>query len=449
MRYEAPIFCARPIRCASVLAVFLGLIPAVSAAQIATPGGIAPARPERPYRGLFGGGVGNTVQSLTFEGSLGGGFVTNPLAEQGLAGSSSSTATGGGASGAGSAALDYSLHRTRFGGYASYQSLIDYYSQLEQGSLQDRHVMGATVYFMPAASTRIAFIQSFKNFPEFSVSDLFDPELDQVVPANQDFRLSPVRYRRFGSGVEVSHRLSNRSRINLDLNYGHGKVANREWVILMGSGNINYSIGKGIALFLGYQEGGQRDKKAGIQAPRERQPRINAGVDLARALSFSRRTTVAFTTGLAGTQDRNLDQTVYHLVGSARVNREFGQTWSAMVAYNRGVRQIEPLGEPFFSDSVAFIVQGSFSRRVQFQSYLGSSSGTVGSLGGDIRNQTGSIQLSVALTRQLALATSYADSRFTGESGSLPAEAVGRRNTRSVRTSLQVWLPLFTRTKRP
>ena len=38
-----------------------------------SPTGLAPrARPERPYRGLFGGGQGDTAQSLTFDGSIGG-----------------------------------------------------------------------------------------------------------------------------------------------------------------------------------------------------------------------------------------------------------------------------------------------------------------------------------------------------------------------------------------
>ena len=38
-------------------------------------------RPERPFRGLFGGGVGNTEQSLTAHASLGGSYDDNLLAE--------------------------------------------------------------------------------------------------------------------------------------------------------------------------------------------------------------------------------------------------------------------------------------------------------------------------------------------------------------------------------
>lgn len=439
----------RAARYPYLLALVLCLFGASASAQTTPPGGIAPpSRPERPYRGLFGGGVGNTVQSLTFEGKVGGGFVENPLAEQGFA-AARDPSTGGGASGLGTAKLTYSMYRTRWGASADHMTLLDYYPQLGQNSVQDRHVMTANVYFMPAKSTRVAFVQNFKNFPEVSYSDLFDPQLEQGVLVNQDLGLSQVRYTRYGSSVEVTQKLSNRSRVNATLGYAHGKVESREWIILTGSANLTHSISKGIALSLGYQEGGQRDVNPGaVQEPRNRQPRIQAGIDINQPLSISRRTKVAFSTGLAGTQDRSLKQTTYHLIGAARVNREFGQTWVAGLTYNRGVRQLEPIGVALFSDSLTFLVQGSFSKRVQFQSHVGISNGRVGSTG-RLENQVGSMQVSVALTKQLAFETDYADYRYSATSGDLPPEAIGQRNSRSLRMSLQVWLPLISRTKKP
>ena len=82
---------------------------------------------------------------------------------------------------------------------------------------------------------------------------------------------------------------------------------------------------------------------------------------MSRALSFSRRTLLSFSTGIAGAQDRDFDQTTYHLIGSAHLSREFGRTWVAAY-YNRGVRNVEPLGDPLFSDSVMFAVSGVLQR---------------------------------------------------------------------------------------
>ncbi len=130
----------------------------------------------------------------------------------------------------------------RWGASSSYKSLIDYYIGHEQLSLWNRHFLSGTLYFQPTPSTRVAFMPAFKNVPELGVSDLFDP-IDQGLPFHQDFSLSLDRYHRIGAGMEVSHNLSNRSRILLELQYGHGKVeaTRKEWVILNGAGTFSYN----------------------------------------------------------------------------------------------------------------------------------------------------------------------------------------------------------------
>ena len=434
------------------LALLLCLVAPPAWAQTTPPGGIAPpSRPERPYRGLFGGGVGNTSQSLTLDGKVGGGFVENPYADQGLtAPPVGDPSTGGGASGVGSASLEYSMNRTKWGAHASYMSMIDYYAQVEQNNLVARHVATGTVFLMPSASTRIAFIQNFKNFPELSYSDLFDPELGPSIPIGQDLGITLERYVRYGTAVELTQRLSNRAQINADAGYAHGKVGDgREWVIVNGSATFSYYIAKGIGLNAGYHEGGQRDVVAGATRPPERQPRINAGVDLNRALSFSRRTTLSFSTGVAGVQNRALGETTYHLVGGTHLKREFGQTWVGGIGFNRSVRHIEPIGEALLTDTASMSFQGSFTRQLQFQAYGGYSQGRVGASGDKFKTQVGGVQLSMAISKQLALGADYSYYRYSTGLADLPLVAVGQMSTQSVRTYLQIWVPLMSRTKRP
>src|SRR5688500_8910763 len=53
-----------------------------AALLIAVPAAAQQPRPARPYRGLFGGGMGDTEQVLTLTGSVGVGYDDNVLADQ-------------------------------------------------------------------------------------------------------------------------------------------------------------------------------------------------------------------------------------------------------------------------------------------------------------------------------------------------------------------------------
>ena len=132
------------------------------------------------------------------------------------------------------------------------------------------------------------------------------------------------------------------------MQYGHGKVegTGKEWVILNVAGTFTHMIAKGMALFLGYQEGGQRDVIQGVRTSIERQPRIKGGIDMSASPLVLAPDASVILDGIAGVQDRTLGQTTYHLIGSAKLSREFGRTWMASLGYNRGVRNVEPIGDP-------------------------------------------------------------------------------------------------------
>jgi hypothetical protein len=434
----------------SLFGVWLAAAPAAAQAPPPqSPGGIAPpARTERPYRGLFGSSVGNTAQSLTLDGTFGGGFVEDPVAEQGGSRPAADPNSSGGASFNGSATTAYSWNRERFSINLNHQGVVDFYPGLDEHKMLPRHIANGYFTYRPSESTNVTLIETFKNLPEFSFSDFFDPELEQALQAIRVPRLTLDRYVRFGTGIEATHKLSKRTKVQADLNWAHGKVAEREWTILNGSATISHNIAKDIKLFVGYQEGGQQDRSGGIKRPRERQPRINGGVDYNRALSFSRRTTLMFQTGVAGVRNRELQETTYHLIGSVRLNREFGQTWLAGVSYARDVRQVESVGEFLFADHVSVGLTGSFSQRLQLQSRMGISNGRLGTTGSKYETKFGSMQLSYALHKLYALGADYVYSRYSAKSGAPPLESLNELNSGSVRAYLQIWLPLYTRTRR-
>jgi hypothetical protein len=119
--------------------------------MVASPLAAQTVRPERPYRGLFGGGYGKTEQSLVFNLTIGGGEDDNIL----LGGE---FVNGGGFAavdprarkrssfGNGSAGLSYSLSRSRFSLGANFGSTATYYPGLQKPLLiGDGGGVGATL----------------------------------------------------------------------------------------------------------------------------------------------------------------------------------------------------------------------------------------------------------------------------------------------------------------
>ena len=427
------------------------------ATETPTPFNIAPpSRPARPYRGVFGLPAANQEPRLTLEASFGVGVNGNPANAQGL-GTPGGVGTPGGDYGAGnaSATLDYSWTRARIGIGATNKLYADYYPQYANNKFLPRDYANGAFYFVPKRSTRVTISQTFKNLPEFSVSDLHEADLGELLPPNQNLQLTVDRYTRYGTAVDIGQKLSNRSRAAVTVSYARGMIPSKAWTILLFTGMVTHNIGRGLAVYGGYEYGGQKDERLGtlegplLHAVRETHPRINGGIDFNRALSFTRRTTLTFSTGTAGTHDRSENRTIYHVIGAARLNREIGRTWNAGLIVSRNVRYIEILSEPLFTDSVGVVVNGSFSRRVEVKSTLSGSTGHLGaSAGNGFDTYIGSVQLSVAMTRNLAFGSDYFYSQLSSLRGVLPVDALRQLSQQGVRAYLKFWAPLVTRPRR-
>ena len=437
------------IGCALGLLLACTLAPSPSAAQTPAPGGIAPpSRAERPYRGLFGGGVGDTAQTLTFEGAFGVGTGgTHPSIASGaenlaLQGTGNLTTSG---------SLDYSLSRGGVTINVSNKVLADYYQHPSGNKILPRDIASAGVSFS-LGRTGVGVGATYKNVPELSASDFFDGEPAEVIPLNQNVPLTFERYSRYGTTLDISQPLTRRLRTGAGVSYARGMIQSRAWTISTYYGSVGYSIGKGLGAYVEYKDGGQRDETPGAPRTLDRHPRTGFGIDYSKPLSFSRRTTLSFTTGTAGMHDRSLDEMRYQLVGSVTLNREIGRTWLASVSYARDLRYIESLGEPLLSNYMNLGLRGSISHRVQFGAWFGGSSGTLGSSKESL-SQTdtyfGSAQASVALTRLLGLTIDYGYYDYALPSHELLGDATGASGKyQVVRAYLQLWLPLITQRKR-
>lgn len=411
-------------------------------------------RPERPYRGLFGGGTGNWEQSLVANGSLGWGWTDNVVAEAlgrrtGRPGDLDRNHRGG--SGQASGALAYSLSRNRVAISASASTTASYYPSITDEIFRRE-------YASVAARARLAeglSASTFAGYAPFSFRSMFltalEPDIDETEAPDVELASSSEHSLTYGGGITYDRPLSRR--LSFGANYGY-RV--RETTLNLGrftrhgaGAQLSYAIGAGFNARVGYQYSeahySERDLRRANHV-------INAGIDYSRTLSFSRRTTLGFSTGTTATTRPEADDTRirYRMSGSVRLNHEMGRTWNAWIAYSRRVRLDETWSDPVFSDAVSAGFGGLITRRLQFQSSARTATGQVGfGRDGGFNGYSANATLGFALSRYASLGVAYSYYYHRLGRAVLPPPGFPSGVERNaVRAYVSAWVPVFHRTRR-
>jgi len=178
---------------------------------------------------------------------------------------------------------------------------------------------------------------------------------------------------------------------------------------------------------------------------------FDTGVDYNRALSLTRRTSLAVSTGAtAVSQDR---VTRFDVIGTVTANREIGRTWGASLSYNRNVRFDEAFLQPVFSDGISAGFGGLINRRLSFHSGMGATRGTIGMSGTSSDNGFDAVNafagLNSAINRYLSLGVNYTFYRYNFEQDPLVVSGLlPHMNRHSINVTLSGWAPVFQRGKR-
>jgi len=178
---------------------------------------------------------------------------------------------------------------------------------------------------------------------------------------------------------------------------------------------------------------------------------MDGGLAFDRALSLTRRTHLSLSTGLIGARDIG-GQTHYYVTGQGTLTYELGRSWTAALNYRRGVDFNQNIGQPMVMDMVSGGVSGELSRRIHVSTSAASSWGVVGiALGNDrFRATSATANLQTALTRQLGFSVGYVYGHYLfDESTSLPLGMQPSTDRQTIRVTLDLWVPLFTRARRP
>jgi hypothetical protein len=413
------------------------------------------ARPDRPYRGLFGGRVDNPERLLTLTASIGSGYDSNVLLDTGaFSGGGTSDPRIGISSPYGSfaAGLNFTLHRSRFSIESAGSTLMRYYSDLNDPFVpaHSGHVM---VALTPKPGTRVIAAQSivFQPFLSlFVLPRLYDEAA--ATPLTADFGAGASDSLSLVSNVELSQRLSRRA--TLIVGYVRQRTTFERTSLFgdlssdVGIARLSYLLARGLSARAGY--GYQSARYAGTPNGNFRGHTGDIGVDFNRALSLSRRTTLTFATGSTANVYQNV--TYYRLLGNARLVREFGRSWSAAAGYDRTVEFQPAYSRPVLGDAGIIGVTGLVSRRVQVAANIGAFYGQVGFSGPNSRYETysGTTSVTVALSRNLGVSAGYAYYRYRFDNAALPlplADLPLKSERQSIQTNLVLWLPLSYRAR--
>ena len=411
-------------------------------------------RAERPYRGLFGGGVGDAEQLLTLNMSLGSGYDDNILADvPGGGGTTDPRAGKSGTFGSGSAQLTYGLTRTRVGVNASVGTSGRFYPDAKTDNYIASHGASIGAFVEAAKNTRLSASHT-TSYQPFLTLGLFPSLFDvpgQAIPPSPELAVSNSEYFNHTTGAELTQQVSRRASLSgyYSRQWADFKAeeTDRDFSSQGGGGRLTVGLSKGLGVRIGY---GYTDAVYSSEdAASVQGHNIDAGVDFNRALSFSRRTTFSFGTGSSVVVYQ--DRTYYRLLANAKLNREIGRTWNASLAYARSSEFVASLPGPVFSDALSAFYGGMVNRRLQFSSSAAAAIGNFAATGNGtgFDTYTGNVGLTYGITRELGIGVNYSYYRYSfDEAAPLPIAFARQTDRNSVQAYLTVWMPIVHRARR-
>jgi hypothetical protein len=432
----------------------------LAALVCAAPASAQRPRPDRPYRGLFGGNGAdpNSTQQLDLNASLFGAYDDNVLANQLQFGVDPRFQQSGGY-GTGTVSLDYTRRAGRatfdFTGGTTYR----YYPSLSQLDGANSFVSAGLTAKL-SSRTNFSATESASYSPFYSlgaIPGMMTPSPGEIAPIGSDYPLLLESALSLYSSASLEHRLTPRASLTADytLQYTDYRTGNQVLDNWAAGGRFGYRLTSRASLRLGYHY-----RRSTSPLYFGGQPvvghDIDVGIDYNRALSFSRKTTVGFTTGTSiyrsFTSNGSLISTDWayktHFLatGSAYLNRQMGRSWTGRLSYQRGLQFVPGFGNPFFADSVSASLGGFVGARSNLNLSAYYSSGQLGivTTGQGYKSYVGAADYQFALSRFVALSANYTYYHYLFDPTVVLLPGMNRGlNRQSVRVGLNLWLPLL------
>jgi hypothetical protein len=434
------------------------LVPAEVSAQLIGSDSPPPESVRRPYRGLFGGGGDPYAsQSLTLAASLFAAYDDNVTSAVTSSDRIDPRLQRSGEYYGANVSLNYFLSKTvdrvSFG-LASGAAANGYYVDGNRNVEPHLHESG-TIGFSLSPRTTLNFQQQviYSRYYRFQ---LFPTALglddDGALVGNPDTELFRRTALRYGVGTGLRHRLTPRSALNASYRFGYVDYRDDTLKDFRNHGaaiGYTYQVSSYAAVNMGY---GYRTAGSSNVGGRPREVHdVNVGMSYGRALSFSRRTSLQFSTGSAIMVSQNLStaqsdpRARFHLIGHAVLVHELGRTWTARVGYNRGLIFRDGFDEPFDTDAVSAGLGGLVSRRLSVSLRAGWSLASLDQPGQNQHDSfAGSAQATYALSRFLALFANFIYYEYEfGDDIALDPDLPRSLDRKGVRVGLTTSFPLI------
>ena len=433
-------------------------------------------RAGQAYRGLFGPNTVTATEAVTVNGAIGAGWDSNLFLahrdETLLSGTPSvphATPLSSGMYSSFSGGVAYSREgdKLRFNALES-SSARRYpdYPLLTSHGAAARLTWNATKRFSFSSNHDFLY-QPWQTFVSFPALFGLPLRFDQSMAPNQGYASFEGSARSYVTSSSFTAQLSRQSTLTATYLYqlstynnsaafvgplqwdifavGYGRLTSQSGVL-----RFNHGVTRNLGWHVGY---GYSDARYSGDVRRYRGQLLDGGIDYARALSITRRTTFSFSTGAVAIEqpDQLNGDRRYDLTALANLNREIGRTWNASAIYTRGVEYLEAVRVPYFYDGLVLQLQGLISRRAGFHSAAGA---TYGDLGVD-RNrhrhdrfdtEYANVGLVFGISRYLAITTDYVFYMYSLNRFGVSLPGVGARPHRhDVLVSLRAWAPVFER----
>jgi hypothetical protein len=331
-----------------------------------------PWRSERPYRGLFSGDTGAAPtlgQQFGVSGMLVSGYDDNLRAEarggnQATAGIPGDQVAGSLSTGTAMATYSFASEELTFS--AAGGGVLRYYPTLEDQFVRYAMASSTIAYSRDLWSTStltVAGLVSYRPYL-FDSEQLFLGDGEGPINAVGDSDLPYIAdsYLLHSERVALTQRLSRRTSLRGFAAYRGARSRGNSDTFGRRSygGQLTHTLSQGLNVYAGYTRRDMRSASRSTNALHI----IDIGASYNRALSFSRQTTLTFSTGTEALR-RNAGDLRFRVTGQFQLTHEIGRTWRAWLSYHRSVLASEVWDEPVDADGMTTGVGGLVSRRLQ------------------------------------------------------------------------------------
>lgn len=315
-----------------------------------------------------------------------------------------------------------------------------YYSGLGAQNIEQHAGMSFNV--RPGRHTSLFAVASALYSPSLQLLAMPGVSGELGAPPIADAALTSDPSLTYGTSLGMSHQIDRQSDLSISggVQFGRFAAADRNTSAHQIGALYSRRVAGGLALKIG--DSVQVLQGASGQAVTAQN--VTLGFDYGKALAFSRRTRVGFSTGssiVSGELGRH-----YGAIGKAELAHAFSRTWDASFIFDRNLRVVEFMPGPFLANSSILQFQGALGRRLMVRANTAYAFGNI-DLDPGLADRYSSVLSEVRLTsplgRHLQVYGEYLYYEHRFPLGLvLPAGLPHLRVQHGARAGISVWAPL-------